>query len=641
MLKDTSARVGYSARMIASLHRLSFGLICLLLATPAFAVKVTKLEIKGLSDSVIEENVRTSLSLHGEMDKDLRARRLNYLLQIAETEARTALEPFGYYSPDIQIERSDRQESSDSTENSRVEETTSGDTEPEPASPNIARSHNGKDGLTITLNINPGTAVQVRQLQLSVIGDAQNEPAITAALSEFQPQLGQVFDHRQYEASKEKISRLLERRGYFDAEATRHTVTVTRAEASADIDLQWTSGQRHRFGDTHFSQQPKRIIRDELLYKLLPWQQGDLFDEAELDRLRRSLVGLDYFNLIDVQAHPDATDDLHIPIEIELIPAKRSIYSAGASYGTLSGTGINLGVERRYLNQRGHKSQAQLDWGNKRKIASLQYRIPAFSWLDGWYTTTLLAADEQTAYVNSRRLEIVGSRNGQYNAHLNLIASLHLLRERWAYYTPLRPMQSFQFASFVFPSLQAEYIDVDDRMAPRRGSGANLMLRGGKGGSDGRATFSQLYVSAQWFHGFTSDSRLLVRGELGHTFTRDVLNLPPSLRFYAGGDRSVRGYGWHEIGPSLITSGGTYFTGAPNLLTSSAEYERYFTPNWGAAAFIDSGSAFDGKHAKMHTGIGLGVRWRSPVGPLRIDIARGLKSPDSPFTLHLNIGADL
>ena len=103
----------------------------------------------------------------------------------------------------------------------------------------------------------------------------------------------------------------------------------------------------------------------------------------------------------------------------------------------------------------------------------------------------------------------------------------------------------------------------------------------------------------------------------------------------------MRGYGWHEIGPRIVTTGGDYFTGAPNVVTASLEVERYFRGPWGAAVFVDSGSAFAGRTPDMHTGVGIGLRWRSPVGPVRVDIARGLDSPDSPITLHLNIGASL
>ncbi|WP_297144572.1 autotransporter assembly complex family protein [Thermomonas sp.] len=604
--------------------RLTLLAVGLLASLPVFAAKVTKLSIQGLPETAMQDNVRSALSLNGEMGKDLRPRRLNYLLDAAEQEARTALEPFGYYSPIITIQRSDRSAHVEDAEDN---------TQPA-AKPNDAP-------ITVTLNIQLGPPVKVRNTDIGIDGPARDASTLADALAAFQPKRGDVFNHSLYEASKAQINRRLADIGYFDADLTQHSVTVSRADGSADIALHWNSGPRYRFGDAHFNQIPQPILRDTLLHNLVPWQPGDAYDEAQLDRLRQSLVALDYFSLIDVQAAPNATEPNSTPIHIELTPAKRSIYSAGANYGTLSGTGFSLGVERRYLNSRGHKALSQIDWGNKRKAATVQYRIPAFAWRDGWYTASLQAADEQTTYVNSRKLEFVASRSGQYNPFLNVAASLHVLRERWAYYTPLRPVQSFQFASFVFPALQAEYIDVDDRMEPRHGMGTRIMLRGGKGGSDGHATFSQLYASTQWFYGLGANSRLIARGELGHTFTRDVLNLPPSLRFYAGGDRSVRGYGWHEIGPRIITSGGDYFTGAPNLVTASLEYERYFYGAWGAAVFVDSGSAFEGRHADMHTGVGIGLRWRSPVGPVRIDIGRGLKSPDAPFTLHLNIGADL
>ncbi|MGO4780719.1 outer membrane protein assembly factor, partial [Lysobacter sp. 2RAB21] len=89
--------------------------------------------------------------------------------------------------------------------------------------------------------------------------------------------------------------------------------------------------------------------------------------------------------------------------------------------------------ERRYINDRGHKALAQIDFAQRRKTATLQYRIPAFAWLDGWYTFSLQGADEQTDYIDSRRIELVASRSGKINQRWTATASLHGLRERWAY----------------------------------------------------------------------------------------------------------------------------------------------------------------------------------------------------------------
>ena len=626
--------------------RLLVALACCTAALPAAAITVTRVDVSGLDDELMAENVRVSLALNDAIGKDLSARRLNYLLREAEAETREALEPFGYYSPTIVIQRSDRSvpEGTDDPSTAANARTATADAD---AGGNADARQRGSRSLTVSIRIEPGKPVRVRGWNVGVEGDAGDERSVRAALDGFAPRQGEVLDHSLYEASKSKVSRTLAGHGYFDADFAAHRVEVTRADYAADIDLRWTSGARYALGEATFTQTPKTIIRDELLQKLVGWTPGEAYDDAELERLRRSLVALDYFGLVEILPQPENAKDKVVPVQVNLTPAPRSIYTAGVNYGTRSGAGFSLGVERRYLNTRGHKALAQIDYANKRKTATVQYRVPAFAWLDGWYTASLQAADEQTDSLDTRRLEFVASRSGQFNDHLNLVASMHVLRERWSYFTLNRPSLDYQYASFYFPSLRAEYIDVDNRLTPRRGAGGTLTLRGGKGGTDGDAAFAQLHASAQWFHGFDADSRLIVRGEAGHTFTDELLALPPSLRFYAGGDRSVRGYGWREIGPRIRNSvGDTYALGAQNVVTASIEYERYFKGPWGAAVFVDSGSAFDGNTSSkgwpdMHTGVGIGLRWRSPVGPVRIDIARGLKSPDSPFTLHLNIGADL
>src|SRR5690606_39769948 len=111
----------------------------------------------------------------------------------------------------------------------------------------------------------------------------------------------------------------------------------------------------------------------------------------------------------------------------------RRIYTAGLSYGSDSGAGVRLGMERLYLNSRGHKALAQVDYAQKRKTLTLQYRIPAFAWLDGWYTASLQFADEQTDYMDNRRLEFVASRSGNINDFLTMTAYAHVLRERSSY----------------------------------------------------------------------------------------------------------------------------------------------------------------------------------------------------------------
>ncbi|KRB08135.1 outer membrane protein assembly factor [Lysobacter sp. Root690] len=661
------------------IFRLAFAAVSsFAIAGAAQAAQVSKVEIHGL-DEAMTQNVRVSLSLVDTIGKDVSGRRLGYLLREAENEAREALEPFGYYSPTIKVEDSRGTRRVSVSEGADPNAPAEGDrsaadvgaatdtgadarpagnaaasdtaadrtaTTPVDASTQAAPARAASPPITVTLTIDKGEPVKVRRSDVAILGAGSDDRYLKQDLAAFKPGPDQVFEHAAYEASKTKISRRLAERGYFDADFTSRRVAVTRAEHAADIDLVWTSGQRYDMGPITFEQTPKRIIRDSLLERLVYWEQGSYYHQRKLDTFRESLARLDYFASIDIEPQPDQAVDGQVPVKVTLTPAKRSIYTAGLSYGTDSGAGVRLGVERRYLNDRGHKALAQVDFAQRRKTATLQYRIPAFAWLDGWYTFSLQGTDEQTDYIDSRRVELVASRSGKINQHWTATASLHGLRERWAYADeddndPTTPVD-YRTATFLYPSLRAEYVDADDRLYPRNGISATGMLRGGLEGAGSDANFLQAHLTARWYKGLGARSRLITRGELGHTFTDALVALPPSLRFYAGGDRSVRGYEWREVGPRIPAIPGrkAFALGAKNVVTGSVEYEQYFNDSWGGAVFVDSGSAFDDS-PDMRTGVGVGVRWRSPVGPLRVDIARGLDDPDSGFQLYINIGADL
>ncbi len=617
----------------------------------AHAVTVSSVEIRGLDDE-LEKNVRASLSLNGAIGSELTARRLGYMLRAAGDETREALEPFGYYSPRIVVERQ-----RDGT--SRIVLDTAADPQDEAESiAAVTREVRATDTggaaagadttrgpVSVVITIEPGEPVRVRRADIAILGDGNDDRYLEEELDDFLPREGSIFHHPTYESSKTRISRRLAERGYFDAGFSARRVAVTRAEQAADIELVWTSGPRYDMGATRFLQEPEAVVRSDLLERLVYWNEGDYYHQGRLDRLRTSLARLDYFSRIDIQPRVEEAVDGQVPVEVTLTPAKRDVYTAGLSYGTDSGPGVRLGAERRYVNDRGHKALAQLDYARKRKTLTLQYRIPAFLWLDGWYTASLQAADEQTDYIDTRRVEFVASRSGQYSRHLNLVASLHALRERWAYEyendnDPGTP-PLYRYATFTYPSLRATYVDLDDTLFPRSGYSGSLMLRGGVEGAGSEASFAQVHARAHWYLGFGELDRLILRGELGRTSTSALVDMPPSLRFYAGGDGSIRGYEWREVGPRVVDADDDSFAlGARHVFTASAEYEHYFGGAWGMAAFVDTGSAYDSS-AEVRTGVGVGLRWRSPVGPLRLDIARGLDDPDSPFTLHLNIGADL
>jgi translocation and assembly module TamA len=327
-------------------------------------------------------------------------------------------------------------------------------------------------------------------------------------------------------------------------------------------------------------------------------------------------------------------------VNVDLTMAKRSIYSAGVRAGTDSGLGVTGGVERRWVNSRGHKLKALASLAQRENNVTVQYKIPAFAWLDGWYSFSASVREEPIDAINSQLVELVGSRSGKLG-EWDLVAAMNVRRER---YEDSPTGQNYLYSNLVYPSLWAQWSRSDDLLYPRRALGVTLEARAGSTALGSDIDFLQFSAKGQWVHGLGRRDRLLLRAEAGTTVTDGFASFPPTLRFYAGGDRSVRGYAYREIGEVFqAVNGDRYVVGGKHLVVASVEYERMFTRQWGGAVFVDAGDAFDRRDDfEAQLGVGVGVRWRSPVGPVRVDIAHGLgDAAGSSLRLHFNIGPDL
>jgi len=573
------------------------------------ALELKDVQVRGV-DPEMEANVRDHLSLE-QLDPARRATlsegRLSFYLRNAPREVRAGLEPYGYYDAEV--------------------------------TPEVQRTG---DVVTVVLDITLGDPVRVRAQDVSIAGPAGTDPAIVALVGAFQPAKGAIFHHGTYESSKARISRVLGERGYFDADLATHRVEVTRADHAADIALAWTGGTRYLFGPAVFEGSQ---FEPGLLEKVVPWREGDAYDQAKLLRLQESLSDLDYFNGILLTPQPDQSVDGKVPVKVALVPAKRSIYGAGVSYGTDSGAGVSGHIERRWINMRGHKALADASLAEEKSDVILQYKVPGFALVDGWYTAGARASEEVIEEVTSQLLEVSFTRSGKWR-RWNLLAGLYFQRERYDA-IGFGYVEDTAYSTLIYPSMWAQYKKSDDVNYPRNGHGVTLEVRGGSDSLGSDVSFLSMRAEGRYIRGLGPDNRLLLRSELGTTLVDDYLSLPPSQRFYAGGDRSVRGYDYKEIGEhagsTIIDDDGDLIDpvyGGKHLAVASVEFEHMFTKEWGGAVFVDAGDAWDSEF-KPEYGIGIGVRWRSPVGPIRLDVAHGLENPDNIVRFHLVIGSEL
>lgn len=558
------------------------------------------LRIRGV-DGELLANLERKLSLARlKPGTAIRPQRFDYLLRVLPREAAEALEPFGYYSPSVRSEADRRGETR-----------------------------------AVVVWIEPGEQVRVRQRNVVFSGAAADDKLLQPDLKRFAPGPGEPLLHARYEASKAELQRRLGERGYFDAQLVDARVEVTRALAAADIHLRWRSGERFNYGPISIQ---GSHLREGLLDPLLPFAPEQRFHQRRLLELQRRLADLDYFGRIDIQPRERPRDDEGEPlpgvgsaaegigIEVELAPAKRNVYVFGASYGSDTGGAIKLGYVRRWLNAAGHKLDSELLLGEQRSAARVAYRIPAFERFTGWWTGSLKLRQEPFAAIDSDILELAATRDGRWRGNL-ITGGLQLRRERYA----------GEGATLVYPELSVERKVVNDALYPTRGFLWRLTLRSGRRALGSEFDFGQALATAMLVRGIGERDRVLLRAEAGSTTGTDFERLPPSLRFYAGGDRSVRGYDYQALGPRFE---GDQRVGGRHLLSASVEWERMFTAQWGGALFVDAGNAFNDRF-EAAVGVGVGLRWRSPVGPVRVDLAHGLDDPERAIRLHFQLGPEL
>lgn len=504
-------------------------------------------------------------------------------------------------------------------------------------------------GWTAIIHVRVGEPMRVSDYAVDVPDPAREEKPVAAALADFAPKSGQQFDSALYEKSKAAVQSALFASGYLDAVQTTHRVDVSRTANRASITLKWDVGSRYRFGDVVFK---GAQFDDGFLDRYVPWRAGDFYSQTKLLRLQQKLIDADYFGIVDVMPDKEHAHDGVIPINVTLAPAKRNVYTAGVFVDSDIGIGVKGSLTRRWVNTRGHKAKVEVEIAQRAKTLAGTYTIPLPGDDNRAYNFGAIYSDINTQTSQSNTTRLVANETRQWLGFTRTLG-LNLLTGTFTV------ANIDGNSTLLYPELSLEKKQSDDRSFVRDGYSLTLDARGSPGLLSS-TKFVQVRSDAKWIRGLGDNQRVILRGSLGATAVGDFDKLPPELRFFGGGDRSIRGYAYETIGLPLpadlvpialarcktnpTTDCNNLIIGGKNLAVASAEYEYYFTPTWGIATFVDTGDAFNQFGSfKTHIGTGIGLRWRSPVGMVRADIGVPVNDPDGKHgvQLHLVIGPDL
>ncbi|WP_440864968.1 autotransporter assembly complex protein TamA [Symbiopectobacterium purcellii] len=564
--------------------------VCLLATASSYAENV-RLQVVGL-EGELQRNVRARLSTIGpdEVSADGRFRAR------VDDAIRRGLRALGYYDPQINFEY-------------------------RPA------KNGGRPLLLVT--VTPGEPVKIAGTDVLLRGDASSDSDFLQLRRRSLPAIGSVLNHGDYDDFKRSLNNLALRKGYFDAYYNKSQLGVIRETREAFWDIDYDGGTRYRFGDVHFQGSQ---IDEAYLRNLIPFERGDEYTSEDLGELNRRLSATGWFTSAVVSPNFAAgkTDKI-LPLDAVVTPLARNLLETGVGYSTDVGPRFQTTWRMPWINERGHSLESSLSVSAPEQSLDFSYKIPLLrSPLEQFY---LLQAGFKREDLNDTKsdgtmLNVARfwTLNRGWQRSINLHWSLDHFTQGSVTHTTM----------LLYPGLTLNRTRQRGGTMPTWGDSQrySLDISDTTWGSD--IDFAVIQAQNVWIRTLEDKHRFVARGNVGWIETNSFSRVPPSLRFFAGGDRSIRGYKFRSISPRDDEG---KLTGASKLLTGSLEYQYNFTGRWWGAVFVDTGDAVnDLKINDLKTGAGVGIRWASPVGPVKFDFAVPVNDSERRNDLQFYIG---
>ncbi len=485
---------------------------------------------------------------------------------------------------------------------------------------------------SLHISVQPGQPVRFGEVNISLDTSLANERLFREALEESPVLGGAQLDHSQYESLKSMISAVAIENGFFAARFNRSELAVDPARGVADVHLDFAPGERYQFGEIRIS--PLNELSTRFIERFLPFEEGTDYSTDQLIALRQNFNESQYFDQVTVTPLLREAQNQQIPVTIELVTRPRRAYMAGVGFSTDVGPRVRLSYEDRYINRRGHRLNADLTLSAMRQEPNISYIIPMRDPVNESLTLSsgFLGQDTETYTSETFRLGATYRTKvwGDWiqNIFVNFQTETFSIDEETA--------NEKSRTNSTIPGINWSRTRSDDPIFPSRGWRLFVQAQGASENLLSSISFMQFQANTKLIRSF-GRSRVLLRLDAATTVVDEVETLPATLRFFTGGDTSVRGYQYGELG--AVNAEGEVI-GGTHLLAASVELDYMVRPGWAAAVFYDTGNSFnDFDDMQLKHSIGLGIRWLSPIGPIRADLAHGLD--DGTFRLHVTMGPDL
>jgi len=589
----SSRRSGWLTRIAAA----GLAVLALTAGAATHAAERIRIDIVGVNDA-IADNVRGYLTLtrYAERD-DLTDSQVRRLADRAVDEATDALRPFGYYDPAIR-----------------------------------SRTTRDDPRWIVRLRIDPGKPVIMQAVQVQITGPGADEPALAAVAPTSSFKSGAQLDHAAYESLKASLLRTALDLGYLDAKLTRRELLVDPPQFTASASIELDTGGRYRFGAVTVRQD---VLNEDLLQRFIRFRSGDVFSNDRLRSTQFALEDSNYFAEVRITQGRRDPESLTVPVTIEADAIRRNRYTASIGYGTDTELRGRFAWDDRRVNSRGHRWRFEMTGSAVLQEAIARYIIPVGDPALEKFELSTGYINEQLGDVDSERYEATGALT-QTMGKWQRVLFLKLNDERSDY-----PDGTSTHDLLLIPGISYASMPPNFLTGWVRESAYYVELSGSPSTLGSDASYLRFYARGERVWPIGGPWYLRLRGEVGTSWVDEFSAVPASQRFFAGGDRSVRGFALDSLSPpaagTQTNQNSNDGVGGEHKLVGSIEIERDLPRNLRGAVFYDTGNAFNDWGTPLEYSVGVGLRWRLPMLLIGLDVAQALSESDRRPRLHLNI----
>lgn len=547
-----------------------------------------QLVLKGIKNSKVSDNIQVYLNQIDGEDRDG--------LEDYQQQIRTAVDKgarvFGYYNTQVAFQ--------------------------------LEPQAKGKPKLIA--NVELGEPVLLAGVDVEINGSVKQDNAFEQ-LEKSLPKVGDQLNHEKYEDFKSNLQKLASQRGYFDADFPVHRLEVLPSANQGWWRLQFNSGERYRYGEFHFVNSQ---IREDYLQNMLLVKTGEPYLLTDVSKATNEYNTSEWFSSVLLKPTLREQEKL-VDFDVLLQPKKKNSLEVGIGYSSDVGPRLQLGWKKPWINDRGHSIRTDLYVSSPKQSIATTYKMPLLQDpLYQYYEFAGGVENENKDDTKSFGATLSGMR--YWNSRDGWQFSLGL-KSRYDSFTQANVKDK---TLLFYPSSTISRTRSFGGMFPTYADKVSLTVDLGRKLWLSDVNFISVRASGGLIFTLADNHRFLTRLDLGWLNTKDFHRIPPSMRFFAGGDRSVRGYGYKKISPK--DKNGKYL-GASKLATGTLEYQYQVYPSWWLATFGDAGLASDSfDKQELRYGVGMGVRWASPVGAIKFDIATPVKDKDNSKNIQFYIG---